>query len=115
MSLDIGIDTVGPWSVVNLRGRIDAVSANEFDRALRELIGSGGQRVLFNCAELRYVSSVGIGIFVECAKLASASGGYLSFAAMNPHVSSLFQMVGFVGLFQVYPSVEEALKEALDR
>ena len=115
MSLDIGIDTVGPWSVVNLRGRIDAASALEFDRTLRELIASGGLRVLFNCADLRYVSSVGIGIFVECAKLASASGGYLSFAAMNQHVASLFQIVGFVSLFQTYPSVEEALKEARDR
>ncbi len=110
MSLEIAVDTVGPWSVVNLRGRIDAASALAFDSSVRELIASGGLRILFNCAELRYVSSVGIGIFVECSKLAAASGGYLSFAAMNPHVRNVFDMVGFVGLFQVYASVEEALK-----
>jgi anti-sigma B factor antagonist len=110
MSLDIAVDTVGPWSVMNLRGRIDAASAHAFDTSLRDLIASGGLRILFNCEELRYVSSVGIGIFVECSKLASASGGYLSFAAMNPHVRNVFEMVGFVGLFHLYPSVEEALK-----
>jgi len=111
MSLEIGVEKIGPWSVVNLRGRIDAASTGEFDKALRELLASGGLQVLFNCAELRYVSSVGVGIVVECAKLASASGGYLSFAAMNPHVTSLFEMLGFVGLFQIHPSVEDALKK----
>jgi len=110
MSLEIGVETVGPWSVVNLKGRIDAASALEFDRAVRELIASGGLRILFNCAELRYVSSVGIGIFVECSKFAAASGGYLSFAAMTPHVKNVFEMVRFVSLFQMYESVDDALK-----
>src|SRR4051794_29640985 len=110
MALQIGVETVGPWSVMNLQGRIDAASAEEFDRSVRELIASGGSRILFNCGELRYISSVGISIFVECAKLAAASGGYLCFAAMNPHVRNVFDIVGFVGLFHIYPSVEEALK-----
>ncbi len=109
MSLEIAVGTAGSWSVVNLRGRIDAASAQEFDRSLRALIASGASRILINCADLRYVSSVGIGIFVECSKLAAASGGYMSFAAMNPHVRSVFEMVGFVGLFHMYNSVEEAL------
>jgi anti-sigma B factor antagonist len=110
MSLEIGVETVGPWSVVSLRGRIDGTSAHDFDSAMRNLIKSGGLRILFNCAELKYVSSIGIGIFVECSKLAAASGGYLTFAAMTPHVRNVFEMVRFVSLFQIYPSVEEALK-----
>jgi anti-sigma B factor antagonist len=110
MSLEIVVRTVGPWSVMNLEGRIDAASAHAFDDSLRKLLASGGSRILFNCADLRYISSVGISIFIEGAKLASASGGYLSFAAMNPHVRNVFEMVGFVGLFPIYSSVDEALR-----
>ena len=64
MNLEIAVETVGPWNVVNLRGRIDAASASAFDSSLRGLIGSGASRILINCAELRYVSSVGIGMIV---------------------------------------------------
>ena len=110
MSLEIVVETIGPWSVMNLQGRIDAASGDDFDDAVRGLIATGSPRILFNCAQLRYMSSVGISIFVECAKLAAASGGYLSFAAMNPHVRSVFEMVGFVNLFHIYSSVDEALK-----
>jgi anti-sigma B factor antagonist len=35
----------------------------------------------------------------------------MSFAGMNPHVKNVFEMVGFVELFEMYPSVEEALKK----
>jgi len=110
MNLEIAVETIGPWSVVNLRGRIDAASAGAFDHSVRTLIASGASRILINCEQLRYVSSIGIGMIVECSKLLTASGGYMSFAGMNPHVRNTFEMVGFVGLFQMYPSVEEALK-----
>jgi anti-sigma B factor antagonist len=110
MNLEIAVETIGPWKVVNLRGRIDASSTETFDSSLKKLIASGASRVLINCAELRYVGSVGIGILVECSKSLSASGGYLSFSGMNPHIRSVFEMVGIVGLFPIYSSVEEALK-----
>ena len=111
MNLEIAVETAGHWHVVNVRGRIDAASASAFDNSLRALIASGASRILINCEDLRYVSSVGIGMIVECSKLAAASGGCMSFAGMNPHVKNVFEMVGFVELFEMYPSVEEALKK----
>ena len=111
MNLEIAVETAGQWQVLNLRGRIDAASANAFDKSLRALIASGASRILINCADLRYVSSVGIGMIVECSKLATASGSCMSFAGINPHVKNVFEMVGFVELFEMYPSVEEALRK----
>ncbi len=110
MNLEIAVEAIGPWKIVNLRGRIDASSTETFDHSLKTLITSGASRILINCAELRYVSSVGIGILVECSKSLSDSGGYLSFSGMSPHIRSVLQMLGFVDLFPIYSSVEEALK-----
>jgi len=110
MTLEITVEQLGGWSVVTVRGRLDSVSVAEFDRSMKEIVAAGTSRVLLNCAELRYVSSVGLRVFIECSQLLGASGGTLSFAAMTPHVRNVFGMVGFMGLFEVYSTVEEALE-----
>jgi anti-sigma B factor antagonist len=74
------------------------------------VLGSGSKHVLVECSELKYVSSVGLGIFIASGKTLGAAGGALCFAGLTPHVKSVFEMVGFFGIFEVYPSVEDALE-----
>ena len=110
MPVEIAFEKHADTQVVVLRGRLDASGAPELERQLSEAIGAGHRRLLIDCAELRYVSSAGLGAFLASAKLAQSSGGSLSFAGLTQHVRSVFDMVGFFSLFQVYPTREEAIR-----
>jgi anti-anti-sigma factor len=110
MPLEIAVDQVGPVHVLAVRGRIDSVGAPAFSSALKEIASAGAVRILIDCSELRYVSSAGLGVFCECANLLKASGGTLGFAALTPHVRTVFELSGLLTLFPIYSSREEALE-----
>lgn len=109
MPLEFEFESNPPVHVVFLRGRLDSSSAPEFEQRMRALAESGERHVLLECSDLRYVSSVGLGLFVGSAKTLQGSGGNLYFAALTPSVRSVFEMVGFSGLFMIYSSKDEAL------
>ncbi len=111
MPLDISVETLSNLQVVSLRGRLDSAGTPALESSMNELIAAGGKRVVIDCSELRYVSSVGLGVFVSSAKALEANGGRLSFAALNQHVKSVFEMVGFSAIFVIHHSAEEAVAE----
>ncbi|MFN7919332.1 MAG: STAS domain-containing protein [Bryobacteraceae bacterium] len=113
MALEIALEKHSQLQVVSLRGRLDSAGAPALQSSLNELLSSGESSLLFECSELRYVSSVGLGIFVTSAKTVRASGGRICFSGLNSHVRSVFEMVGFLGIFEVYPSLEAALESPL--
>ena len=109
MPLEIDISEVPPVQVVTLRGRLDSAGAPSFETCMNQLTGSA-QHIVLDCSDLRYVSSVGLGLFVASAKVLQAKGGELCFASLTQQVRSVFEMVGFLGLFPVHPSVSESLR-----
>jgi len=110
MPLEIDLEKLSHVHIVSLRGRLDSAGTPAFETSMKDLIASGEKRVLIDCAELRYVSSVGLGVFVASAQTLGASGGGLYFAGLTQHVRSVFEMVGFLSLFEIYPSRSEALE-----
>jgi anti-anti-sigma factor len=109
MPLEIDLEKLPNVQVVNLRGRLDAAGTPAFETSMLGLIDSGETRVLIDCSELRYVSSVGLGVFVASGQKLGASGGGLYFSGLTQHVRSVFEMVGFLGIFVVFPTRVEAL------
>lgn len=109
MPLEFEFENNPPVHVVYLRGRLDSSSSSDFEATMRRLTDAGEKHILLDCSELRYVSSVGLGLFVGSAKTLQGNGGNLYFAALTPSVRSVFEMVGFSGLFMIYGSKDEAL------
>jgi anti-sigma B factor antagonist len=110
MPLSIAVEQHPPQvHVVRLSGRLDSAGTPTLRASLDELLQSGSRVLLFECSELRYVSSVGLGLFVDSAKSLKPEGGRVCFAGLTQHVRSVFDMVGFLTIFEVYPSLEAAL------
>lgn len=110
MAIEIVEERVSSLLVVGLRGRLDSAGTPSFEQAMKGLVSAHEQRVLLDCTELRYVSSVGLGVMIDSAKALQAGGGTLSIAGPNQHVRSVFEIVGFFSLFEIFPSREEALE-----
>ena len=80
----------GPTGQVSLVGRFDAAEA---DRALQVFRGLSGPLVV-DCAELDYVSSAGIAVFMDTYKRLSTGGHSLRLVNLTPRVRNVFTYAG---------------------
>lgn len=112
MQIEIDLEKLPTAHVVTLRGRLDSAGTPAFKSTMENLIDAGETNILLDCADLRYVSSIGLGVFVTAGKRLTAANGTLAFSSLNQHVRSVFEMVGFFKIFEVYSSREDALESA---
>ncbi|HEX3730050.1 MAG TPA: STAS domain-containing protein, partial [Opitutaceae bacterium] len=62
----------------------------------------------FDCAQLHYVSSAGLRVFLSAAKKAKVAGGRAAFAALTPIVQEIFELSGFTGILEIHPTAAAA-------
>lgn len=95
--------------VVALGGRLDAVTAPDYERQVRELLDGGETRLVIDFERLDYISSAGLRALLVTSRLLQSKGGLLRFANVRGDVRSVFDMSGFATMFRVAESVAEAL------
>lgn len=97
-------------TIVQLHGYLDAHTASQFERELRTVIAEGARLIIVDFAELEYISSAGLGVFMVFIEDIRRDGGDILLAAMRENVFSVFDLLGFHVLFRIFPSVDGALK-----
>lgn len=107
--MDLQTRIEGSATVVTLSGRLDAVTAPEFEKSIRDLIDSGNIYIVVDFAQLDYISSAGLRGLLLMAKLLSVKGGRACLANVTGNVKSVFDMCGFCSMFKMENSVAEAL------
>lgn len=104
----------GEARVLVLSGELDAHTAPEFEAALQRALDDGHARLIADGAELDYVSSAGLGVFMAFLEPARDAGGDLVIAALPARVYDVFDLLGFPALFAFEPSVEAAAARFTD-
>lgn len=92
-----------------LKGRMDAVTAPEFDTWLADRLTAGDTSFVLDLAGLEYVSSAGLRSLLSAAKKLKARDGKLALCGLSGTVEDVFRISGFLNIFQVYPATGEAL------
>jgi anti-sigma B factor antagonist len=98
--------------VVTPAGRLDHDNCDAFRAGLQPHLAqavASRQRVVLDLSGLAYVSSAGLRCFMLAAKETRAAGGRIVLAALRPVVAEIFQISRFDMVFEVFPSVREAL------
>jgi anti-sigma B factor antagonist len=98
--------------VVAPAGRLDHDNCEAFRAGLQPLLDQAlakRQRIVVDLSGLEYVSSAGLRCFMLAAKEAGAKGGKIVLAALRPVVAEIFQISRFDLVFELHPSVREAL------
>ena len=72
---------------IQLSGRLDATQV-DVARPVFEQIKTSA---LINCADLAYISSAGLGLFVATQRRLSVSGGSLTLTKLNKFVRDVFR------------------------
>ncbi len=107
--LTISTSKSGDTLVVTLEGRIDAASAKNLEQQSLAWIDGGERRLVFDLARVNYISSAGLRVFLLVAKRIGPAGGSVKLCALNSTLRDVFEISGFSALFQILPSLEEAI------
>ena len=97
--------------VILLKGRMDAVTAPEFEKSLSDFISKGEKTFLLNLNELEYISSAGLRSILATSKKLKDKQGKILFTGVRGPVEEVFKISGFQSIFKIFDFEENALKE----
>lgn len=100
----------GDVTVLALEGYLDAHTAPEFERALEAEIGAGRVRLLVDGAQLKYISSAGLGVFMGFIEEVREKGGDIKICSLTPKVRQVFDILGFQAIYDMVDSREAAIQ-----
>src|SRR3974390_901579 len=89
---DIGPQKTGTITV-KLNGSLDTGTAPELERQLAPVLAGGVTDVVFDLAELKFISSAGLRVFSTTRKQLKERGGQASFIHMQPQIQEVFEII----------------------
>jgi anti-anti-sigma factor len=76
---------------IALKGRLDAESADEADRAIRDILAGDNFSLLFDLSALEYLSSSGLRIILNTTRELKQKQGKMVLCALNIFVKEIFE------------------------
>lgn len=107
--MDIRIREDGGAVVISATGKLDALTAPEYEKTLNRLIGEGKTRFVVDFDALTYISSAGLRALLATSKAIGGKGGKMVFANVKGSVREVFDMTGFSTMLSLHDSVPAAV------
>jgi anti-anti-sigma factor len=110
--MDVPSRKLGDTFVLTPTGRLDHASAEAFSAALAEPVercAAGRDHIVLDFSALEYISSAGLRVLMVARKQSRARGGRLVIAGLQPIVREIFEISRFDAVFEIFPSVPDAL------
>lgn len=108
--MELAVREEGGIVFLKIKGHLDALSAPEADRAVEEALSGEHSRLLFDLAEMDYISSTGLRVILSAVKGMKQKGGEVALCAMNKYVKEVFDVSGLSPLFQIMDTVEDGVR-----
>lgn len=108
--MEITLSIVHETPVLLLTGRLDVSTSPLLEERIKPLLDGTGNKIVFDCSGLDYVSSAGLRVFLLAARQLKARGGGVAFAALSTPVRELFRLAGLDALFPIAARAEEAVE-----
>lgn len=97
--------------VFELSGRLDAVSTQHAISAATAAIATGARHILLDLTQVSFLSSSGMRALLLVRKnLLAHTDGELRLCGLQPQVREVFTLTGFVQLFAIHPTRDDALR-----
>lgn len=100
------------FCILEVIGRLDTVSAGEFDQKAAVLLEQSKADMIFDLAKLDYISSSGLRSILTVTKKLRAGGRKLVLCGLTEFVKEVFEMSGFDSIIPVFESVHAAKNQA---
>lgn len=95
---------------MQIEGRLDTTNYSELESNLSKLTDNNEINILLDLEKLEYISSSGLRIFLMFLKKIKAAKGRLMLCTMSKDIKEVFEISGFVNIFEIFDDKEAALK-----
>jgi anti-anti-sigma factor len=89
-------------------GRLDSNTSGALEQALRDRL-DGHRRLVIDLGAVDYISSAGLRVLLVAAKRLRDGEGALVLCSLAESVRQVFEFAGFLRIFTIAASTEEAL------
>jgi anti-sigma B factor antagonist len=79
--------------IVKLTGSLDTATAPELERQLAPVLGGPVKDLVFDLAQLKFISSAGLRVFSAARKTLKDRGGQALFIHMQPQIQEVFDIM----------------------
>lgn len=109
--MDIFESKKGGWLILELKGRMDAITAPQIREKIFSVIEQGEHnKLLLDCLGLDYVSSAGLRVLFEAAFKIQDQNGKIGCYGVSANVRNIFNLSDMASEISIFNSQEEALR-----
>ena len=84
---------------IALKGRLDTTTSPQLEAELRPVL-SEATELNFDLADLQYVSSAGLRVFLSAQKVMNKQGD-MTLRNVSPEIMEIFEVTGFVDILNI--------------
>lgn len=110
-AVTISEEKKGDVLYLSLAGRLDAVNAPDFEKAIITLLDSGENRLVLDFDKIQYLSSGGMRSLLSISKRVGELSGKMVICRINNPILDILKLAGFDHILSLSKSSEEALKK----
>lgn len=103
---DISAQNAGAVTVT-LTGSLDTATAPELERQLVPALAGGVKDLVFDLAQLKFISSAGLRVFSNSRKTLKERGGQASFVNMQSQIAEVFEIMKSLPGVAIFKDVAE--------
>jgi anti-sigma B factor antagonist len=92
---------------VKLAGSLDTVTAPELERQLAPVLAAQVKDLVYDLANLKFISSAGLRVFSTTRKQLKERGGQASFIHMQPQIQEVFEIMKSLPGVAIFKDVAE--------
>jgi anti-anti-sigma factor len=92
---------------VKLAGSLDTSTAPDLERQLAPSLAGPIKDVVFDLADLKFISSAGLRIFSTTRKTLKERGGQASFIHMQPQIQEVFEIIKSLPGVAIFKDIAE--------
>jgi anti-anti-sigma factor len=111
--MNVVVEEKEDYSVLRLKGRMDATSMPLLESKIDHLIQKKVLRVLLDFSHVDYLSSAGLRFLLAATKKVKSSGGLLVISSVAEEVMEIIKMAGFERILHIFPNEKKALEALL--
>jgi anti-sigma B factor antagonist len=107
--MEIREERRGNLIMVELVGRLDSLTTEDAKKQLLVTVAAA-PRLLLDCRQLEYISSVGLGLFMLLLKMKKDAGGSFGLFCLNPRIREIFVVSKLDRVMPIFETREDALE-----
>jgi anti-anti-sigma factor len=96
---EMAIDVHGDAATLHLKGELDVASAPAMRDEIVRLVSDGTARLVFECSQLEFIDSTGLGVLIGARARCLAADGSVELHGVRPALQRLLAVTGIDGLF----------------